>query len=194
MGQVSGELQEFDGRSIVEHERHSNSGRGLVRFDQNLSTLERFVQIVDHECNVRHGPDDLGHVALWLEPNPLDAVGAGLETTNVNPEVADVTLASTRLRVGNADVVILPAEPRGHGRRLMGQSLFCHAAASLLPVPLLDLEDDFPDHFAGLEHPVSFAGLMKRDAGTDDRFHPALGQKRPDLPLEGEGDGALFPG
>jgi hypothetical protein len=42
----------------------------------------------------------------------------------VNPEVRDMMLLSTRLRVWNPDVVVPPSELRCHGRRLMVQSLF----------------------------------------------------------------------
>jgi hypothetical protein len=41
----------------------------------------------------------------------------------VNPEVRDMMLLSTRLRVWNPDVVVPPSELRCHGRRLMVLSL-----------------------------------------------------------------------
>ena len=67
--------------------------------------------------------DDLGHVAMRLKPDPLDPVGTGLKTGDVNPEVRDVMLLSTRLRVWNPDVVVPPSELRYRGRRLIVQSL-----------------------------------------------------------------------
>ena len=60
---------------------------------------------------------------MRLEPDPLDPVGTGLKTGHVNPEVRDMMLLSTRLRVWNPDVVVPPSELRCHGRRLMVQSL-----------------------------------------------------------------------
>jgi hypothetical protein len=60
---------------------------------------------------------------MRFEPDPLDPVGTGLKTGDVNPEVRDMMLLSTRLRVWNPDVVVPPSELRCHGRRLMVQSL-----------------------------------------------------------------------
>src|SRR5438876_7795431 len=74
--------------------------------------------------DVRNDSDDLGHVAMRLEPDPLDPVGTGLKTGDVNPERRDMMLLSTRLRVWNPDVVVPPSELRCHGRRLMVQSHF----------------------------------------------------------------------
>ena len=79
--------------------------------------------MVDGKGDVRNDSDDLGHVAMRLEPDPLDPVGTGLKTGDVNPEVRDVMLLWTRLRVWNPDVVVPPSELRCHGRRLMVQSL-----------------------------------------------------------------------
>src|SRR6266436_1903678 len=72
---------------------------------------------------MRNNSDDLGHVAMRLEPDPLDPVGTGLKTGDVNPEVRDMMLPSTRLCIWNADMVVPPSELRCHGRRLMVQSL-----------------------------------------------------------------------
>jgi hypothetical protein len=60
---------------------------------------------------------------MRFEPDPLDPVGTGLKTGDVNAEVRDMMLLSTRLRVWNPDVVVPPSELRYHGRRLMVQSL-----------------------------------------------------------------------
>src|SRR5215468_8287072 len=60
---------------------------------------------------------------MRLEPDPLDPVGTGLKTVDVNSEVRDVMLLSTGLRVWNPDVVVPPTELRRHGRRFMTQSL-----------------------------------------------------------------------
>jgi len=116
-------LQQLNRCSIVKYERNTNSNRRLGRCDQDLPTFEGFVQIVDGKGDVRNGSDDLGHVAMRLEPNPLDPVGTGLKTGDVNSEVRDMMLLSTRLRVWNPDVVVPPSELRCHGRRLMVQSL-----------------------------------------------------------------------
>ncbi len=72
---------------------------------------------------MRNDSDDLGHATMRFEPDPLDPVGTGLKTGDVNPEVRDMMLLSTRLRVWNPDVVVPPSELRCHGRRLMLQSL-----------------------------------------------------------------------
>src|SRR2546426_1138741 len=60
---------------------------------------------------------------MRLEPDPLDPVGTGLKTGDVNPEVRDMMLPSTRLCVWNPDMVVPPSELPCHGRRLMVQSL-----------------------------------------------------------------------
>src|SRR5438309_10099310 len=60
---------------------------------------------------------------MRLKPDPLDPVGTGLKAGDVNPEVRDMTLPSTRLRVWNPDMVVPPSELRCHDRRLMVQSL-----------------------------------------------------------------------
>src|SRR2546428_1846199 len=64
-----------------------------------------------------------GHVAMRLEPDPLDPVGTGLKPGDVNPEVRDMMLPSTRLCVWNPDMVVPPSELPCHGRRLMVQPL-----------------------------------------------------------------------
>jgi hypothetical protein len=61
-------LQQLNRCSIIKYERNSNSNRWLGRRDQNLPTFEGFVQIVDGEGDVRNNPDNLGHVAMRLEP------------------------------------------------------------------------------------------------------------------------------
>src|SRR5438067_2176595 len=91
--------------------------------DQNLPTFEGFVQIVAGKGDVRNNSDNLGHVAMRLEPDPLDPVGTGLKTGDVNLEGRDMTLPSTGLCVWNPDMVVPPSELRYHGRRLMVQSL-----------------------------------------------------------------------
>src|SRR5207302_462379 len=90
--------------------------------------------------DVRNGSDDLGHAAMRFEPDPLDPVGTGLKTADVNPEVRDMMLLSTRLRVWNPDVVVPPSELRCHGRRLMVQSLSA-SHASLHRSHLTDYEN-----------------------------------------------------
>ena len=67
---------------------------------------------------------------MRLEPDPFDPVGTRLKTGDVNPEVRDMMLLSTRLRVWNPDVVVPPSELRCHGRRLMVQSLFAQSRLS----------------------------------------------------------------
>jgi hypothetical protein len=66
----------------------------------------------------------------WFESDPLDPVGTGLKTGDVNTEVGDMMLMSTRLRVWDPDVVVPPSELRCRGRRLMVQS-FSASRASL---------------------------------------------------------------
>src|SRR4029077_10077964 len=60
---------------------------------------------------------------MRLEPDPLDPVGTGLKTGDVNSEVRDMMLPSTRLCVWNPEMVVPPSELRCHGRRLMVQKL-----------------------------------------------------------------------
>ena len=78
---------------------------------------------------------------MRLEPDPLDPVGTGLETCDVNPERRDMMLLSTRLRVWNPDVVVPPSELRCHGRRLMVQSLSASHASlhrSRSPISIIE--------------------------------------------------------
>ncbi len=133
-------LQQLNRCSIVKYERNSNSNRWLGRCDQNLPTFEGFVQIVDGEGDVRNNPDNLGHVAMRLEPDPLDPVGTGLKTGDVNPELPDMMLPSTRLCVWNPDMVVPPSELRCHGRRLMVQSLSASQPSLIPSNPLPHLE------------------------------------------------------
>src|SRR5436190_1751793 len=93
------ELQQLNRCSLVKYERNPNSSRWLVWWDQNLPPFQGFVQIVDGKGDVGNGSDDLGHVAMRLEPDPLDPVGTGLKTGDVNPKVRDMMLLSTGLRV-----------------------------------------------------------------------------------------------
>jgi len=117
------ELQQLNRCAIVKYEGNTNASRRLVRCDQDLPAFEGFVQIVDGKRDVGNNSDDLGNVAVRLEPDPLDPIGTGLETGDVNPEMRDMMLVVTKLRVWNPDVMVPPAELRGHGRRLMVQSL-----------------------------------------------------------------------
>src|SRR5437667_4671075 len=135
------ELQQLNRCSIVKYERHANSSRWLRRCDQNLPTFQSFVQIVDGKGDVRNDSDDLGHVAMRLEPDPLDPVGTGLKTGDVNPERRDMMLPSARLRVWNPDMVVPPSELRCHGRRLMVQSLSASHASlhrSRSPISIIE--------------------------------------------------------
>src|SRR5437870_13093504 len=78
---------------------------------------------------------------MRLEPDPLDPVGTGLKTGDVNPERRDMMLLSTRLRVWNPDVVVPPSELRCHGRRLMVQSLSASHASlhrSRSPISIIE--------------------------------------------------------
>src|SRR3989442_6615261 len=76
---------------------------------------------------------------MRLEPDPLDPVGTGLKTGDVNPEVRDMMLLSTRLCVWNPDVVVPPSELPCHDRRLMVQSLSVHPRLSS-SIPLTDCD------------------------------------------------------
>jgi hypothetical protein len=124
-----GELQQLNRCSIVKYERHTNSSRWLGRCDQDLPTFQGFVQIVDRKGDVRNDSDDLGHLAMRLEPDPLDPEGTGLKTGDMNPEVRNMAFLSTRLRMWNPDVVVPPSELRCHDRRLMVQSLSARHAS-----------------------------------------------------------------
>jgi hypothetical protein len=137
------ELQQLNRRSIVKYERHTNSNRRLSRCDQNLPTFEGFVQIVDRKGDVRNGSDDFGHAAMRLEPDPLNSIGTRLKTGDVYPEMRDVMLLSTRLRVWNPDVVVPPSERRSYGRRLMVQSFFDHPRLSS-SISLIDSDQMLP--------------------------------------------------
>jgi len=108
---------------------------------------------------VRNNPDNLGHVAMRLEPDPLDPVGTGLKTGDVNSEVRDMMLLSTRLRVWNPDVVVPPSELRCHGRRLMVQSLSDHPRLSL-SIPLIDIAIKWPVESAERERDKQRQGVV----------------------------------
>ena len=120
------ELQELNGCPIVKYERNTNSNRRFGRCNQDLSTFEGFVQIVDGKGDVRNGSDNRGYAAMWLEPDPLDPIRTRLKTADVNPKVRDMMLLGPRLRVWNPDVVVPPSQLRCHGRRLIVQSLPVH--------------------------------------------------------------------
>jgi len=62
-------------------------------------------------------------VAMRLEPDPLDPIRTGLKTGDMNAEVRDMMLPSTRLCVWNSDMVIPPSKLRCDRRRLMVESL-----------------------------------------------------------------------
>src|SRR5947209_8458992 len=90
---------------------------------------------------------------MRLKPDPLDPVGTGLKTGDVNPERRDMMLPSARLRVWNPDVVVPPSELRCHGRRLMVQSHFAghvslhrsHSPIAIIwPVESAERERDKP--------------------------------------------------
>jgi hypothetical protein len=166
-------LQQLNRCSIVKDERNTNSNRWLGRCDQDLLTFEGFVQIVDGKGDVRNGSDDRGHAAMRLEPDPLDPVGTGLKTGDVNPEVRDMMLLSTRLRVWNPDMVVPPSELRCHGRRLMVQSLSASHASlhrSHSPIAIIGLSS-LPN--AGVEPRRIMIALgavgCKRPSAANDR-------------------------
>jgi hypothetical protein len=88
------ELQELNRCAIVKYEGNTNAFRWLGRCDQNLPTLEGFVQIVDGKGNVRNGSDNRGHGAMRLEPDPFDSVWTRLKTGDVNAKVRDMMFLS----------------------------------------------------------------------------------------------------
>jgi len=94
----------------VKNERDPNARGWRVRLDQNPSPFESLGQIGDRKGNVRDGFHDLGHLAVGLEAHPLDPIGTGLESTNVDAEVFEVLLPSVTLGARYADMVISPAE------------------------------------------------------------------------------------
>ena len=106
------ELQELNGRSTVEYECDPNAGRRCSRRNQDLFPFEGLVKIVHGKGDVGNGLDDVRYAAVRLKAHPLDPVRARLKTTDVNSQLVEVLLLSTRHRVGDPEVMVLPPEPR----------------------------------------------------------------------------------
>src|SRR5947208_1234283 len=108
-------------------------------------------------------------MAMRLEPDPLDAVWTGLKTRDVNPEVRDMMLPSTRLCVWDPDMVVPPSELRCHGRRLMVQSLSASHSSlhrSYSPITII-----WPVESAERERDKPRLALKSNTAGVREREH-----------------------
>jgi hypothetical protein len=88
----------------------------------DLLALESSLEVVDFECHVGHGLDELGQGTGLLESHPLHAVWAGAEARHVKAVLGEVSFSWTLDVRWNAHVVIAPATLRDRGWRLMTES------------------------------------------------------------------------
>ena len=77
-------MQKLHRRTVVDDEGDCDPFRRSVGFDENLTAVECFGDIVDDERNVRHGLDEVGEWAVRLETQPLDSKRVGVETHYVH--------------------------------------------------------------------------------------------------------------
>src|SRR5947199_1070817 len=119
---VLAEPDELDEGAIVHDHGCSDAFRRRPGRIDDFLALESSLEVVDFECHVGHGLDELGQGTGLLEPHPLHAVRAGTETRHVEAILSEMSL-SWVLDVGwNADVVIAPATLRYRGWGLMAES------------------------------------------------------------------------
>src|SRR6478672_9935573 len=118
---VLAEPHEFDKGAIVHDHGGSDAFRRRPGRIDDFLALESSLEVVDFECHMGHGLDELGQGTGLLEPHPLHAVRAGSETRHVEAILSEISL-SWALDVGwNADMVIAPATLRYRGRGLMAE-------------------------------------------------------------------------
>jgi len=119
---VLAEPDELDKGAIVYDHGCSDAFRRRPGRIDDFLALESSLEVVDFECHMGHGLDELGQGTGLLEPHPLHAVRAGTETRHVEAILSEMSL-SWVLDVGwNADVVIAPATLRYRGWGLMAES------------------------------------------------------------------------
>src|SRR6185436_17831704 len=119
---VLAEPDELDKGAVVHDHGCSDTLRRRPRRIDDFLALESSLEVVDFECHMGHGLDELGQGTGLLEPHPLHAVRAGTETRHVEAILSEMSLSRV-LDVGwNADVVIAPATLRYRGWGLMAES------------------------------------------------------------------------
>src|SRR6185436_4899342 len=119
---VLAEPDELDKGAIVHDHGCSDAFRRRPGRIDDFLALESSLEVVDFECHMGHGLDELGQGTGLLEPHPLHAVRAGTETRHVEAILSEMSLSRV-LDVGwNADVVIAPATLRYRGWGLMAES------------------------------------------------------------------------
>src|SRR5579871_512806 len=106
------EFQQLDRCAVVEDERDPRAWGRRVRRNQDFLTVERGVQIVDRERQMRNCLHNVWDRTLRIEAHPLDAVRARLEPADVNAELRQVPLSGTGNTVRDAEVVKSPSELR----------------------------------------------------------------------------------
>ena len=99
------ELKKLYGRPVVHDERDRDTLRRAVRLDQHLLTCDSRPDVIDDECDMRDGLDQLRQITARLELHPLNAIRA-LEIPGCIELVAlDVILFRQRSVRRNADVM-----------------------------------------------------------------------------------------
>ena len=73
------ELQELHGRPVVNDECDAHARRWRIRCDEDFPPLKRFIQIINREGEMRHGFDEVRHLTIGVESDPLYAVRTVLE-------------------------------------------------------------------------------------------------------------------
>jgi hypothetical protein len=118
---VLAEPDELDKGAIVHDHGGSDAFRRRPGRIDDFLALESSLEVVDFECHMGHGLDELGQGTGLLEPHPLHAVRAGTETRHVEAILSEMSLSWVLDVGGNADVVIAPATLRYRGWGLMAE-------------------------------------------------------------------------
>lgn len=159
---VLAEPDELDKGAIVHDHGCSDAFRRRPGRIDDFLALESSLEVVDFECHMGHGLDELGQGTGLLEPHPLHAVRAGTETRHVEAILSEMSL-SWVLDVGwNADVVIAPAALRYRGWGLMAESAVpggCWGSGTVVTV--IDASQAAIDHFCSTAALISFRSCRR---------------------------------
>src|SRR5262249_46554966 len=90
---VLAEPDEFDKGAIVHYHGCADAFRRRPGRIDDFLALESSLEVIDFECHMGHGLDELGQGTGLLEPHPLHAVGAGTETRHVETILSEMNLS-----------------------------------------------------------------------------------------------------
>jgi hypothetical protein len=115
------ELDQLDRGAVVpDHGRPDAGGGRSGRIDNFTAALvQLLVQVVDFEGDMGNGPDQFRYLAIVFEPHPFDAEGAGVEPGNMDFQVRQMSLSGPGFLGRDAEMVVSPAQFRGHEWRFM---------------------------------------------------------------------------